>query len=134
MKSICIAEEEVLKLAASAVRHHITDRQVLLTVGGLLYHRLHEISFGSTGVRTPQQWRAGGGDSKWYPAAPHPQDLGIFLFSRPSWQFSPSLRFGDMRTRRYVFFPLWSLKKKKEEKSRVVLPCTKRSYLFWPSL
>lgn len=69
MKSICIAEEEVLKLVASAVRHHITDRQVLLAVWGLLYHHLHEISFGSIGVRTPQRWWVGGGDLKWYPAA-----------------------------------------------------------------
>lgn len=59
------------------------------------------------------QWWAGGGDLKWYPAAPHPRDLEIFLFSWPSRQFSPSLRFGDMRTWRYVLFPLWSLKKKK---------------------
>lgn len=53
MKSICIAEEEVLKLVATAVRHHITDRQVPLAVRGLPYHHLHEISFGSIGVRTP---------------------------------------------------------------------------------
>lgn len=104
MKSICIAEEEELKLVASAVRHHITNRQVLLAVGGLPYHHLHEISFGSIGVRTPQRWWVGGGDLKWYPAAPHLRDLGIFLFSWPSWQFSPSLRFGDMRTWKYVFF------------------------------
>lgn len=104
MKSICIAEEEELKLVASAVRHHITNRQVLLAVGGLPYHHLHEISFGSIGVRTPQRWWVGGGDLKWYPAAPHLRDLGIFLFSWLSWQFSPSLRFGGMRTWKYVFF------------------------------